>query len=511
MNAVDANAPAIRLIDVRKSFGAIDALKPVKLDIVGGQIHAFVGQNGAGKSTTLGILAGRIPASGGEIQIAGTTVELGDPRRARAAGVVAIYQELTIVPALSAVANVFLGQPYSRGGLLSEAAMRRRFFELTARLGVSIPADAEARNLSVADQQTLEILRAIQADARIILFDEPTTSLAPPEREALFRVMRDLRAEGHTLIYVSHNLDEVLDISDAVTVFRNGRLIETREKSSWTKSQLVTAMLGEDMGDVYQRRPALRVPGAVPVLSVRDCAVPGAIEQISFEVRPGEVLGIGGLVGSGRTSLLRALAGLEPRSKGSMEIDGRLVSWPRTPRAARRLGLALVPEDRKHQGLVLGLSGSENVTLPNFGAVTRFGLIDNGKMNERSAVATRIFGFDSRRLGVPVGTLSGGNQQKVLLGRWAFEKPKVLMVDEPTRGIDVGAKAEILDALRGFAEQGLAVIIVSSELEEICALADRVVVLSEGRLVDHIDAKRVDLSVHLVLNSAFGVERHQHD
>lgn len=503
--------PAIRLRGVRKSFGAIEALKPMSLDVESGQIHAFVGQNGAGKSTTLGILAGRIAASDGEIEIGGSKVELGDPRRARAAGVVAIYQELTIVPALSAVANVFLGQPYSRAGLLSEAAMRRRFQELTSRLGVKIPSEAEARSLSVADQQTLEILRAIEANARIILFDEPTTSLAPPEREALFKVMRDLRAEGHTLIYVSHNLDEVLNISDAITVFRNGRMIETRGKEKWTKSQLVAAMLGEEMGDVYQRRPASRPAVGTPVLSVRDCSLPGAIGDIGFVVRPGEILGIGGLVGSGRTSLLRALAGLEPQSSGRMEIDARSVAWPRTPRESRRLGIALVPEDRKHQGLMLGLPATVNVTLPNFGSVAKFGLVDKRQMTERSAVATKAFGFDSRRLGVPVGTLSGGNQQKVLLARWAYERPKILMVDEPTRGIDVGAKAEILDSLRGFAEQGLAVIIVSSELEEICALADRVLVLSEGRKVDHIDSRRAELSVHLVLNSAFGVERHHHD
>lgn len=223
------------------------------------------------------------------------------------------------------------------------------------------------------------------------------------------------------------------------------------------------------------------------------------------------MLGIGGLVGSGRSSLLRAVAGLEPQSSGSMEIGGKAVEWPRTPRAARRLGIALVPEDRKHQGLVLGLPAADNVTLPNFGAVAPFGLINNRYMTDRSAVATRAFGFDPRRLAAPVGTLSGGNQQKVLLARWAYERPKILLVDEPTRGIDVGAKSEILNSLRAFADQGLAVIIVSSELEEICALADRVVVLAEGRLVDHIDSNRAELSVHLVLNSAFGVERHHHD
>ncbi|NUB45832.1 sugar ABC transporter ATP-binding protein [Fertoebacter nigrum] len=503
-------SPAVRLKGVSKTFGPIQALKPVNLDIAAGTIHALVGQNGAGKSTTLGILAGRISATTGDVEIGGARVDLGDPRRARAAGVVAIYQELTIVPALSAVANVFLGQPLSRGYLLSEGAMQSRFAELAGRLGVSIPTDAEARSLSVADQQTLEILRAIQANARIILFDEPTTALAQPEREALFKVMRDLRAEGHTLIYVSHNLDEVLGISDAITVFRNGSLIETRPTQAWTKAQLVTAMLGEEMGDIYHRRPASRLRDGEPAISVRDIALPGAIGEIGFSVRAGEILGVGGLVGSGRSSLLRALAGLEHRSSGQIEIAGREVAWPRTPRAARALGIALVPEDRKHQGLVLGMTAADNVTLPKLRAIARSGLIDNQLAAEVAADATRAFGFDPKRLFAPVGTLSGGNQQKVLLARWAFDRPKVLLVDEPTRGIDVGAKAEILDALRAFAEEGLAVIMVSSELEEICALADRVIVMSEGRQVDHIDASRAELSVHRILNSAFGVERHHH-
>jgi ABC-type sugar transport system ATPase subunit len=270
-------------------------------------------------------------------------------------------------------------------------------------------------------------------------------------------------------------------------------------------------MLGEELGDIYHRRPANRKATATPALRVAGCSVPGAIDGVDLDVRAGEIVGIAGLVGSGRSTLLRAIAGLEPNATGRMEIGGKPVSWPRTPRRARDLGVALVPEDRKNQGLVLGLPSSDNVILPNLGGVSRRGVIDPGRVAERSARATRAFGFDPRRLEAPVGTLSGGNQQKVLLARWAYETPRVLLVDEPTRGIDVGAKSEILDSLRAFADEGLAVVIVSSELEEICALADRTFVLSEGRLVDRLDAARVDLSVHLILNSAFGVERHHHD
>ena len=502
--------PAVRLVATEKSFGPIRALRPVSLDVPAGTIHALVGQNGAGKSTTLGILAGRVSATAGRVEVFGAPVVLGDPRAARAAGIVAIYQELTIVPALSAVANVFLGQTLSKRGILSEAIMRRRFQEHCSRLGVAIPPDVPAGRLSVADQQTLEIMRALQAEARVILFDEPTTALAPPEREALLQVMRDLRAAGQTLLYVSHNLDEVLGISDAVTVFRNGTLIETRPTEGWTKAGLVTAMLGADLGDLYHRRPPTRPASPRPTLEVESVSLPGAIEGVSFAVAGGEILGIGGLVGSGRTSVLRCLAGLEPTSSGTIRIRGQVAPWPRTPRQSRALGIALVPEDRKEQGLVLGRPVTENVTLPNMRRTSRLSMVDGVSMRAAAASATRAFGFDPARLDALVGTLSGGNQQKVLLARWAFERPRVLLVDEPTRGIDVGAKAEILDSLRAFADEGVAVVIVSSELEELTALADRVMVLSEGRKVDELDASRARVTVQGILNSAFGVERSFH-
>ena len=502
--------PAIALLDVSKAFGPVLALHPANLEVAAGTIHAFVGQNGAGKSTTLGILAGRIAPSSGRVLLFGEEANLGDPRAARAQGVSAIYQELTIVPTLSAAANVFLGQTMARGGFLDERSMHRRFSELCARLGVTIDAAREARRLSVADQQMLEIMRALQADSKIILFDEPTTALAPPEREALFKIMRELRDHGHTLIYVSHNLDEVLGISEHISVFRNGRLVQTRPRSLWTKSDLVASMLGEALGDIYHRRDRTTAEVGTPVLRVRGLTVPGAVTDLALSVSPGEILGIGGLVGAGRTTLLRAIAGMEPRASGRFEIDGREVGWPTDPRTARNYGIALVPEDRKTQGLVLGMACMDNVAMANYRRVGRNGLVDVARLRSLSRRSTDRFGLDPRRLGDPVGNLSGGNQQKVLLSRWDYELPKVLMVDEPTRGIDVGAKSEILDALRDFAERGIAVIIVSSELEEIVALADRVVILSEGRLVDELDHARSPLSVHAILNSAFGVEGSRH-
>lgn len=502
--------PAISLTNVSKSFGPVLALKPMNLEIASGSIHAFVGQNGAGKSTTLGVLAGRIAPSTGTVELFGKRANLGDPRAARAQGVSAIYQELTIVPALSAAANVFLGQSVARRGFLDERRMHTAFRALCERLGIAIDPAVEARKLSIADQQMLEIMRALQADSSIILFDEPTTALAPPERDALFEVMRELRDQGHTLIYVSHNLDEVLSLCDAVSVFRNGELVETRPREGLDKAMLVASMLGERMGDIYHRRDASVPAPRQPILKVRGVTVPGAVTDLSLSLAPGEILGLGGLVGSGRTTFLRALAGMETGATGEMELDGRAVPWPVTPRVSRRYGIALVPEDRKSQGLVLGRNIMDNVAIANYAKVSCGGVVQRTQLAELTRRSTDRFGLDPRRLADPVVNLSGGNQQKALLARWDYEPPRILMVDEPTRGIDVGAKSEILDALRDFADRGMAVVIVSSELEEIVSVADRVVILAEGRVVDEIHHARAPLSIHSILNSAFGVERHNH-
>ncbi|MGO4834659.1 ATP-binding cassette domain-containing protein, partial [Rhizobiaceae sp. 2RAB30] len=338
-------APAIDARGLEKRFGGTRALKGVSVRIEAGTIHALVGENGAGKSTFLGMIAGRLAPSEGAIDIHGTPYVFGDPRHARRLGIASIYQELTIVPALTAIDNVFLGMPLSRNGLLSERAMRQRYGELCRLLGVAIPGEARAGSLSVADQQMLEIMRGVQSDARLILFDEPTTALAPPERDALFRVMRQLRAEGRTMMIVSHNLDEVLDIADAVTVFRDGSVIETAPRERWTKAELVRAMIGHDLQDTAPRT-GRRSTAAHPLMEADDICLPSALENISFRLNTGEILGIGGLVGSGRTSLLRCLAGLEPLSTGALRISAKEMRLPRTPRQALAAGIALVPEDR---------------------------------------------------------------------------------------------------------------------------------------------------------------------
>jgi ABC-type sugar transport system ATPase subunit len=499
---------AIDAQKVERRFGGSLALKGVSVQARQGTIHALVGENGAGKSTFLGIIAGRISPTSGRISIFGEAYRFGDPRHARQLGIAAIYQELTIVPALSTQANVFLGQTPSRYGLVAELEMRSKFRELCTRLGVAIPADVRAGRLSVADQQMLEIMRGLQSDARLLLFDEPTTSLAPPERESLFRIMSELREHGRTMMFVSHNLREVLDIADVVTVFRDGEVAATAPRSDWTKRDLVRAMIGQELRETTASRitAASRAQAHI-LLSARSISLPNAAEEIDLDLAAGEIVGIGGLVGSGRSSLLRSLAGLEPRSQGRLWLEGVPVQWPRTPKQALRLGIALVPEDRKAQGLVLGMSAMSNITMADYGRVSRFGVLSKRAMNEQSRAVASEFGFATTRVGTLVRNLSGGNQQKVLLSKWRHHQPKILLVDEPTRGIDIRAKQEILETLRRLADFGLGIVMVSSELEEVAEISDRVLVLSEGRSVAELDRESGPLRVEDILNAAFKVTR----
>jgi ABC-type sugar transport system ATPase subunit len=500
-------APAVASHGLVKQFGGTRALDGVDVTVGANEIHALIGENGAGKSTFLGIVAARIAPTSGSVAVFGEPHDHRHPRQARQAGIIAIYQELTIVPARSALHNVFLATPRRRGGaFMHDAAMRRRYHELSERLGVSIPPDTPARNLSVADQQSLEIMRALDTDARLMLLDEPTASLAPPEREALFRTMRELKRQGVTMVFVSHNLDEVLSVADAVTVFRNGSAVASGPVAAWTKERMVRQMLGH-AEPVWSGAPAtVRQTSGDEVLRAEGITVPKAVEGIDVRVSRGEVVGLGGLVGSGRTTVLRALAGLEPSSTGRIWIDGEERRWPRSPREALGYGIALVPEDRKDQGLVQGLSAMRNITLSDLRSVSRHGFVSRRLMRERARELAGAYGFDAARVEETTRNLSGGNQQKLLLARWAHRPPRVLLCDEPTRGIDVGAKEEILATLQRLAAGGLAVVVVSSELEEVVAISDRVTVLSEGRAVAELGAEQGGITVERILGAAFGLE-----
>jgi ABC-type sugar transport system ATPase subunit len=521
------DTPAIVATGLSKSFGRITALADVDLVFRPGTVTALVGENGAGKSTALGILAGRIPPTSGRVEVFGEELHLGDPRAARSRGVMAIYQELTIVPTLSAEANVFLADPPHRWGFLRGRSARERYLDLCEQMGVQpVAPNTRASTLSVAEQQVLEILRALAADARVILFDEPTAALAMPERIALLDLMRSLRGRGVASVFVSHNLDEVLGIADHVLVFRNGRLCGSGPRADFTKPRLVSAMLG-DSGDsrvaaemlaesvavdAPEAAAAAAVPapvrpvrstGASPLLVAENVTVPGVIEGIDLELGAGELLGVGGLVGSGRSTLLRALAGLEPKATGSLWIKGRSVPWPRTVRQALALGVALVPEDRKSLGLVLPMSAMDNIAMADFGRAARSGFISQGSVAEATRGVGTAYGFAAARLQDPAWQLSGGNQQKLLLARWAYRRPSVLLADEPTRGIDVGAKAEILRSLEEMADTGVGIVVVSSELEEVCAVSQRAIVLTEGRLAGTLHGADTPITPEAILRLAF--------
>jgi ABC-type sugar transport system ATPase subunit len=489
---------------VSRSFGHTKAVIDVDLDVHQGEIHALVGANGAGKSTLLGMLSGRIAPSGGELTVFGLRLAGGRPRESRAASIAIVYQELTIVPRLSACANVFLGEEAGRTGMIDESRMRTDFRRLCEMFEVEIDPDAYAGELTVATQQLLEIMRAVQRDTRLLLLDEPTAALSHREREFLLDLMRRLRDEGVTIIFVSHNLDEVLSVSDTVTVMRNARHIETSPVAAWSKSRMVEAMTGEAPLQVERDRNP--VDGAV-VLEAEGIDLPGSLTDISLSVREGEVLGLAGLVGAGRTSILRSLAGLEPRSEGRLKIRGAERRWPRSPREAlRSLDIALLPEDRKGQGLVLGMSIPDNVTMTDLGPVSRGGMVSNGSQLRQARRLMEPFRLNRPVGRYPVGELSGGGQQKVVLAKYLNQDPSVMLIDEPTRGIDVGAKVDILHAVREFARGGKAVILTSSEIDEVLDVSDRILVVAAGRIVGEFDLHKESPGVRDVLNLAFEIE-----
>lgn len=513
-------APAVGVScrGLSRTFGNTRALDGVDLDVAAGTIHALVGQNGAGKSTCLGIIAGRIRPTAGEVTILGKPFHYGNPRSAQDAGVAAVYQELTVIPQLAPQANVFLANPMTRSGCLRRSAMRQRYVQMCDDLGIPAAPDVPAGRLTVAQQQLIEIARAVVSRSQVLLLDEPTTALPLEERQALFRVLRSLRDSGTTIMLVSHNLDEVLANSDTVTVFRDGRLVATRSAGDWTKQELIHHMLGDSSRELLQvettgkQAPDVRrvtktinAAGRPVRLRARNIELPGRIHDVSIELHAGEVLGLAGLMGSGRSSLLRALSGVEHGTKGSLEIDGRPRPWPSSPRAAQSLGIAFLPEDRKAEGVCLSMTSADNVALPRLGTVSRLGYLSPRQMAAKTKPYLQAVGVDLGKVGHAARSLSGGNQQRLLFARMSYIKPRILFADEPTRGVDIGAKADILEEVRRLAHHdGVAVILVSSELEEVIAFSDRILVMAAGRIVGEFAAS--DVTESQLLNDAFSVD-----
>lgn len=481
--------PIVTLRSVSKRFGGVEALKDVSLAIERGTIHALVGENGAGKSTLGKIIGGVYRPDSGQVLIEGRSVAYGSPRDALADGIALISQEVTLVPQRTVIENVFLGIESVRRGFVQEREMRRRYDELVANSGLYIPPDALLFSLRVAEQKKVEILRAVARNARVIIMDEPTAALSAEETEKLFSLVRRLKAAGTTIVYVSHFLQEVLSLADRVTVLRNGQCIRTSSVADETLESLVEAMLGRYVALGFPEK--VHPPEEAPVvLSVEGLARDGAFSDISFHVREGEIVGLAGLVGSGRSEIARAIFGADARTAGTVRVRGRPVN-PRSPREAIRAGIAMLPESRKLQGLILKLPVGCNVSLPHLGLVARGPFVR--PLVERRQVEQLLTELDVRPRDprVEARSLSGGNQQKVLFAKWLFGRPHVLIADEPTAGVDVGAKRAIYRLIHSLAGSGMAVILISSDLGEVLGLAHRVLALRRGCIVGEFSGPAV--------------------
>ncbi|MFJ3990928.1 sugar ABC transporter ATP-binding protein [Streptomyces sp. NPDC090032] len=487
-------APSDEVLTVRglsKSFPGVRALDGVDLALRAGEVHALIGENGAGKSTLIKVLTGVYRPDAGDITYQGRPVSFATPLEAQHAGISTIYQEVNLIPLLSVARNLFLGrEPRNRFGLLDFGRMHREAEETLRAYGVRVDVRRPLRMLGVGAQQMVALARAVATDARVVIMDEPTSSLEPREVETLFEVIRRLRAEGIAVIYVSHRLDELYAVCDTVTVLRDGCRVHTGRLTDLDRLTLVSTMLGRDMGEVRSEGVTKftgdhHAADSEPVLSARNLTVPHKLLGVSLDIRPGEVVGLGGLLGSGRTETAKAISGALPSKAGSVTVAGVPLRAGSTP-AAIRAGISLLPEDRKSEGIVPGLSVRENIALAALPRLSRFGLVSEAQVDKIVDTFVKRLRIKASSPHQKVGELSGGNQQKVLLARWLAMHPKVLLLDEPTRGIDVGAKAEVQKLVDELAEDGLGVLLISSDLEELIEGSDRVVVLKDGAVVGEL-------------------------
>ncbi|MDT0343504.1 sugar ABC transporter ATP-binding protein [Streptomyces litchfieldiae] len=471
--------PLLRLRDVAKSFGAVAAVKGVSLALHAGEVHALAGENGAGKSTIVKMLAGVHRPDSGGVEIDGRLVVLHDPAAARAAGIAVIHQEPTLFPDLSVAENIFMGrQPTRRLGRIDRDAMHTATTALFARLGVAIDPGRPARGLSIADQQLVEIAKALSLRARVFVMDEPTAALSGVEARRLFAVVRGLCERGAAVLFISHRFDEIFALCRDITVLRDGAWVSTDRVADVTVDAVIRRMVGREVSALFPKEDV--EPGEV-VLDVRGLTRTGVFEDVGFTVRRGEIVALAGLVGAGRSEVVRAVFGVDRYDRGEVRVAGRRL-LPGSPAAAMARGVALVPEDRRQQGLVMELSVERNAALTRLRPLARFGLLSARAERRAAHDWARRLRVKHGRPGDPVGTLSGGNQQKLVLAKWLATEPKVLIVDEPTRGIDVGTKAEVHRIMSRLAAEGMAVVMVSSELPEVLGMADRVLVMREGRI-----------------------------
>jgi ABC-type sugar transport system ATPase subunit len=505
-NGTDAAPPLLEVTGVHKRFGGVHALRGVSLEVRAGEVHALVGENGAGKSTLINILAGAVRRDAGRVMFAGREVDFDSPAESQAAAIAVIHQELATLPSMTVAENLLMGRMPARGGWLDRRAMRREARALIAQVGVDVDPRTAIRDLSLSQQQLVEIARALSAGAKLLVMDEPSSSLTEHETRRLMELVRHLRAQGVAILYVSHRMAEVFAIADRITVFRDGAFVGTLETAGTTPATVVGLMVGRVLAasSPNELRPAGDALLQVRGLTRRAGTGQGgrvALAGVSFTVNRGEIVGLAGLVGSGRSEVARAIFGAEPLDAGEILLEERPVRF-RSPGDAIRAGIAMVPEDRKGLALFLDKPVRWNVSMVRLPALARAGVIRRAR--ERAVAAEQVQRLRVRTPGLeaPVRVLSGGNQQKTVLGRWLATRPKLLILDEPTHGVDVGAKAEIASLIRSLAAEGVAILLISSELTEVLALSDRILVMRAGRIAAALD--RTDADERTVMLYATG-------
>lgn len=501
----NSGRPILEVREISKSFPGVRALKNVDLRIWPGEVHALMGENGAGKSTLMKILAGAYRPDSGTILLDGNPVHFRTPHEARLAGIGIIYQELTVAPNLTVSGNVFLGSELSRFGFIKDTAeMDRKTQGVLDRLGARFRPNQRAARLAVAEQQQVEIARALFYKSRVLVMDEPTAALSDRETDRLFDVVRNLRSEDLAIIYISHRMAEVYELADRLSVLRDGEYVGELKRSEFSAAKVIEMMVGRRLEDFYEHTK--RAAGRV-VLEVKNMSDGDRVKNASFQLRQGEVLGLAGLVGAGRTELARLIFGADKRKSGEIYLNGQKLQINQ-PKDAIRAGIGYVPEDRKLQGVFLQMSSGENITMNILGRCSAWGVLNFKKLNDRANAEVEAMRVRTASLKSRAGGLSGGNQQKLLLARWLEINPRVLLLDEPTRGVDVGAKAEIYALIQQLVDKGTAVLFISSELPEIVGVCDRVLVMREGEITGEVGGDTgIEITQQNIMQFATDVSR----
>ncbi|WP_409034550.1 sugar ABC transporter ATP-binding protein [Raoultella ornithinolytica] len=492
--------PVLSMRNIAKAFGKFYALKGVDLTVWPGEIHALMGENGAGKSTLMKILAGAYTATSGEILIDGRPHAIKGPKDALAAGITLIYQEMQLAPNLTVAENIFLGSELARGGLVQRKEMINQAQAVIDRLGAQFKASDRVMTLTIAEQQQVEIARALHRNSRVLVMDEPTAALSSRETQRLFELILRLRDEGMAIIYISHRMAEVYELSDRVSVLRDGQYVGSLTRDKLNASELVRMMVGRPLSDLFNKERD--IPPGQPRLRVEDLTDGGKVKVSSLVVRAGEIVGLAGLVGAGRSELAQLIFGVRRATGGVIEIDGEPVVI-HSPRAAIELGIGFLTENRKEQGLFLEMAAQENITMATLERDARWGMLNRKKAQTLSDDAISLLNIRVPHAQVRAGGLSGGNQQKLLISRWVAIGPRILLLDEPTRGVDVGAKSEIYRIMTQMARQGVAILMISSELPEVVGMSDRVYVMREGSIAGELQAG--DISQESIMTLATGV------